>query len=201
MASQPFWQSGREPRIGSVAWVSLDGYDDDPAALLALLASAYGGIAPGSADLIADMGGLGTSALGRAAPRLAAALRTSPRPFVLMLDGLHELRSPDCHDVLGVVLAGIGPRSQFVAASRFEQPHVPRLRASGDVLEVGAEDWPSTPKAPGGSSPRSSSQLSPASADAVTQRTEGWPAGLYLAAVIAERTVARRRRSAVKIRT
>ena len=59
----------------SVAWVSLDGFDDDPAALLALLASAYGRIAPGSADLIADMGGLGTSALGRAAPRLAAALR------------------------------------------------------------------------------------------------------------------------------
>ena len=46
------------------------------------------------------MSGVGVSALGRAAPRLASALRTSPVPFVLMLDDLHELRSPACHDVL-----------------------------------------------------------------------------------------------------
>ena len=42
--------------------------------------------------------------------------------------------------MLGVVIAGIAPGSQFVAASRSEQPHVPRLRASGDVLEIGADD-------------------------------------------------------------
>ena len=44
-------------------------------------------------DLVADMGGVGMSVLGRAAPRLASALRASPDPFVLMLDDLHELRS------------------------------------------------------------------------------------------------------------
>ncbi len=168
-----------------VAWVSLDGFDDDPAALLALLASAYGRIAPGSADLVADMGGLGMSALGRAAPRLAAALRTSPFPFVLMVDDLHELRSPDCHDVLGVVLAGIGPRSQLVAASRFEQPHVPRLRASGEVMEVGADDLALDVEGARRIFAAEQLQLSPASATEVTRRTEGWPAGLYLAAVIA----------------
>ena len=64
------------------------------------------GFEPGNADLVADMGGLGVSLLGRAAPRLASAFRTSPVPFVLMLDDLHELRSPACHDVLGVVIVG-----------------------------------------------------------------------------------------------
>ena len=175
--------AGAEDR--SVAWASLDGFDDEPAALLALLASAYGRVVPGSDDLIADMGGLATSALGRAAPRLAAAWRTSPQPFVLMLDDLHELRSPDCHDVLSVVLAGIGPRSQFVAASRSEQPHVPRLRASGDVFEVGADDLALDADGARRIFAAEQLQLSPASASAVTQRTEGWPAGLYLAAVIA----------------
>ena len=105
-----------------------------------MLASAYARISPGDADLVADMGGLGVSALGRAAPRLASAFRTSPVPFVLMLDDLHELRSPACHDVLGVVISGIPRGSQLVAASRSEQPHLPRLRASGDALEFRASD-------------------------------------------------------------
>ena len=123
-----------------VAWVSLDRFDDDPAVLLTLLASAYARVSPGNADLVADMGGLGVSVLGRAAPRLASVFRTSPVPFVLMLDDLHELRSPACHDVLGVVISGISRGSQLVAASRSEQPHLPRLRASGDALELVASD-------------------------------------------------------------
>ena len=83
---------------------------------------------------------LGVSALGRAAPRLASAFRASPVPFVLMLDDLHELRSPACHDVLSVVISGIPHGSQLVAASRSEQPHLPRLRASGDAVEIAAGD-------------------------------------------------------------
>jgi LuxR family transcriptional regulator, maltose regulon positive regulatory protein len=113
-----------------VAWVSLSGVDDDPAGLLMLLASAYARVTPGNDDLVADMGGLGVSALGRAAPHLAAVLSYSQAPFLLMLDDLHELRSPACHDVLGVVISGIPRGSQLAAASRSEQPHLPRLRAS-----------------------------------------------------------------------
>ena len=76
------------------------------------------------------------------APRRAWPPRSgpAPSPFVLMLDDLHELRSPDCHDALGVVIAGIPAGSQLVAASRSEQPHLPRLRASGDAFELGAGD-------------------------------------------------------------
>src|SRR5450432_2143850 len=123
-----------------VAWVSLARFDDDPALLLTLLASAYARVSPGTAGLIADMGGAGLSVLGRAAPRLASVFRTSPVPFVLMLDDLHELQSPACHDVLGVVISGIPRGSQLVAASRSEQPHLPRLRASADALEFMASD-------------------------------------------------------------
>jgi LuxR family maltose regulon positive regulatory protein len=54
-------------------------------------------------------------------------LRTSQVPFVLMLDDLHELRSPACHDALSVVISGVPRGSQLVAASRSEQPHLPRL--------------------------------------------------------------------------
>ena len=52
-----------------VAWVSFDRFDDDPAALLSVIASAFGAIAPDLAHLIADVRGLGIDSLGRAAPR------------------------------------------------------------------------------------------------------------------------------------
>ena len=63
-----------------VAWVSLDRFDDDPAALLTVLAAAHARVS-GHTDLVADVRGVGMSALGRAAPRLASAFRTSPAPF------------------------------------------------------------------------------------------------------------------------
>ena len=95
--------AGREDR--RVAWVSLDRFDDDPAALLALLATAYARMFPHDSELLADVVGLGVSVLGRAAPRLASAFAASPVPFVMMLDDLHELPSAACHDVLSVVIS------------------------------------------------------------------------------------------------
>ncbi len=169
-----------------VAWVSLDNFDDDPAALLFLLASAYERISPGRADLVADMGGLGVSVLGRAAPRLASAFLASPEPFVLMLDDLHELQSPACHDALGVSIPGIPLGCQVVTASRSEQPHLPRLRASGDALEFGAGDLALDAAGARQVFSHARVQLTPEREAEVVERTEGWPAGLYLAALIAK---------------
>ena len=168
-----------------VAWVALDRFDDDPMTLLTLLASAYARISPGNSDLVADMRGLGLSVLGRTAPRLASAFRTSPVPFVLMLDDLHELRSPACHDVLGVVIAGIPRGAQVVAASRFEQPHLPRLRVSGDALELSADDLALDAAGAEQIFAASHVSLTRERALTVTRRTEGWPAGLHIAALIA----------------
>ncbi|GAA1770886.1 LuxR C-terminal-related transcriptional regulator [Agromyces humatus] len=168
-----------------VAWASLDRFDDDPAAVLALLASAYAGIRPGMDHLAVDVRGHGVSALGRAAPLLAAAFRAAPTPFVLIIDDLHELRSPACHDVLSVVLAGIPRGSQVVAASRGEQPHLPRLRAAGDAFEITAGDL--ALDASGAQQIFAGVQVPLDRDDAigVVERTEGWPVGLFLAAAIA----------------
>ena len=168
-----------------VVWVSFDRLDDDPALVLSLLASACARAWPADAGLIADVSGAGVSVLGRAAPRLASAFRASPVPFVVMLDDLHELRSPACHDVLSVVISGIPPGSQLVAASRFEQPHLPRLRASGDALEFMAADLALDAAGAEQIFSQAHVSLTRELAAAVTERTEGWPAGLYLAAVIA----------------
>lgn len=173
----------RDPR--PVAWVTLDRLDDDPARLLVVLASAFARLGAGRPDLVADMVGADTSLLGRAAPRLASALRSSPEPFVLALDDLHEVRSAACHDVLGIVLAGIPEGSQLVAASRDEQPHLARLRAAGESVEIDAQDLAldvsGTEQVFAASQVRVTHEI----ATAVTERTEGWPVGVYLASLVA----------------
>jgi LuxR family maltose regulon positive regulatory protein len=176
------WASEEDRRV---AWVSLNRLDDDPAVLLTLLGSAYARVSPGNEDLVADMGGLGVSVLGRAAPHLASVLRASPVPFVIMLDDLHELRSPACHDVLSVVISGIPLGSQLVASSRAEQPHLPRLRASGDAVELATSDLAMDADGAEQIFAQAHVSLSREAAAKVTEQTEGWPAGLYLAAVIA----------------
>ena len=179
------WANAEDRRV---AWVSLDRFDDDPARLLVSLASAYCQAGLGRADLVADMGGPGVSVLGRAAPRLAAEFRASPVAFVLMLDDLHELRSPACHDVLSVLIPAIPPGSQLAAASRSKQPHLPRLRASGDALEFEADDLAFDADGARQIFANAQVSLTPAQAATVTGRTEGWPAGVYLAALIAKQS-------------
>jgi LuxR family maltose regulon positive regulatory protein len=169
------------------AWVSLDRFDDDPATLLASLAAAYCRAGLGSTDLIADMRGRQDgAALRRAAPRLAAEFRASPAPFVLMLDDIHELQSPACHDVLGMVISAIPRGSQLAAASRSEQPHVPRLRATGDALEFGVADLALDAAGAGQVFAHAHVSVTLELAAAVAERAEGWPVGLYLAALIAK---------------
>ncbi|MET0713584.1 MAG: AAA family ATPase [Mycetocola sp.] len=171
-----------------VAWVSLDRFDDDPITLLTLLASAFVRASGAERTLVNDMRVHDAAALGRAAPRLFSALRATRKPFVFLVDDVDALASPACHDVLSVVLAGIPDGSQFVSASRSAQPHVPSLRPSGDVLEIGSEDLALDTAGTVQIFQREQVELSPELADTLTARTEGWPVGLHLAAQIARET-------------
>lgn len=176
------WARREQRRTG---WISLDPLDDDPGTLLFLLASAYERAMPEQAGLAGALRGLGTAALARGAPYVASALSQAPVPFVLLVDDLHELRTPACHDVLAVVLAAIAPGSQVVTASRHEQPHLPLLRAAGDALEITTDDLTLDSRDAARIFSAAHVDLTPEQAGAVTERTEGWPVGLRLAAMIA----------------
>jgi LuxR family maltose regulon positive regulatory protein len=178
------WARAEDRRV---AWVSLDRFDDDPAVLLASLAAAFGRAGLGSAGLLTDVVGRGVSWRG-AVPRLAAEIRASAVPFVFMLDDLHEVQSQACHDVLGVVISAIPAESQLAAASRDEQPHLPRFRVSGDALEFGAGDLALDAAGARQIFAREEVSVTPGLAAEVTERAEGWPAGLYLAALAAKQS-------------
>ncbi|MGC5172258.1 LuxR C-terminal-related transcriptional regulator [Microbacterium sp. DT81.1] len=175
------WAEGEQRAVG---WASLDRFDDDPVALLKTLASAFASATNADDGLVDDMQVHSVAALSRAAPRLASALRRSARPFVLIVDDLHVLTSAACHDVLSVVVGGIPAGSQLVAASRSTQPHVARSRASGDVFEIGAADLALDAEGARQIFRQARVPVTAELLDTVTVRTEGWPAGLHLAALI-----------------
>lgn len=166
------------------AYVSLNRFDDDPNLLLALLASAYERMYPNS-GATAEVSGLGVSALGRATPRLAGILGSTESPFVLIIDDLHELQSDDCQDVLGVLMSGVPDHSQLVTSSRTSQPNIPRLRASGQVMEIGIAELALDSTGAHEIFAAQRVTITPKQASLLAERTEGWPVGLYLASLIA----------------
>lgn len=168
----------------AVAWASLDRLDDDPAALLILIAAAMGSISPHVAELVPEMRGVGVPVLGRSAPRLAAAIRATEAPFVLFLDDVHLAASPACHDVLEVILDGIPRGSQLVIAGRHEQPYFARLRARGEGFEIGAAELRLDVDGARSIFDRARVDISPDALAAVVERCEGWPTGIFLCSLI-----------------
>lgn len=177
------WASDEER---SVAWVSLDRTDDDPSSLLSAIATASSPLSPAAASVVADMRGVGATALGRSAPLLAAALAAAGSDFVLFIDDLHRASSADCQDVLEVLLARVPRGSQIVVASRSEAPLIARLRAAGEVWEVGVDDL-----ALGRDDARAifdhagAEGVADADLDRIVEKCEGWPTGLFLCALVA----------------
>lgn len=168
----------------AVAWASVDRFDDDPASLLSLLAAAAIPVAPGVARVAADMRGVGVAMLGRSAPMLASALSTAEDPFVLFLDDLHLAASAECHDALEVVLAGIPSGSQVVIASRHAQDYLARLRLGGGVSEVGPDDLKLDLSGARIIFGNAQIEVSDEDLARTVDRCEGWPAGLFLSALV-----------------
>lgn len=171
-----------DPR--AVAWASIDRFDDDPASLLSLLAAAAAPVAPNVARVATEMRGVGVAMLGRSAPMLAAALSMAQNPFVLFLDDLHLAGSTECRDVLEVVLAGIPSGSQVVIASRHAQDYLARLRIEGGVSEVGPDDLKLDLSGARIVFGNAHVEVSDEDLATTVDRCEGWPAGLFLSALV-----------------
>ena len=168
-----------------VACVSLARYDDDPAALLALMAARTDGrrTTPISSP---------TSAVS-ASRCWATPRRASPRPSA-------PARFPSCSCSTISTSSSHRPATMRSACSSPEYRAAPsssRRVAGSSPTWRGCElrvtrwsswpaTWPSTPPAPPRSSPQAHLSITPEIAAEVTDRTEGWPVGLYLAAVIAK---------------
>jgi LuxR family maltose regulon positive regulatory protein len=171
---------------GPVAWLSLDAADNDPARFWAHLLAALrqSGAAPPN-------GRLGSLSLPIGGPdrgfvlELAAALAELAGPVVVVvLDDFHQLTNPTVLDGMVTVLGRSSAALRLVLASREDLPlPLARLPAASRPIEVGAAELAFT--ADEAAKLLASHGLALADADLalVWARTEGWAAGLRLAAL------------------
>ena len=118
----------------------------------------------------------------RPTPRSALAALESP--LVLVLDDLHAVTNPSCLDVLTALIGYVPAGSQIAVASR-EVPALPlpRWRAHGLVHEVGAADLRLDDREAKLLLEAAGVELQASEVAELTEHAEGWPAGLYLAAL------------------
>ncbi|MGX5695827.1 AAA family ATPase [Agromyces soli] len=168
--------------------ISIGPYDDDASLLLQLIAEAFVVAFPDDAAFAAVVANQapGATPLGRVAPRLGAAIERAGEAFVLLVDDLHEAASPECQDVLEVVFARLPAGSQLVTAGRSSPAFLGRLRPTGEVFEVRADELQLDASgarqvfAGLGVADPGEPEL-----DRLIARTEGWPTGIALAALVA----------------
>jgi len=172
-----------DPR--AFAWVALDGVDDDDAMMfLRYIAAAIHSVEPLPPEVFAALSGPGGSTLSKRVPRVGGALAALEQPTVLVLDDLHTVRNPSCLDAIAGLLGYLSPGSQIAVASR-EEPDLPlaRWRARALVHEVGVVDLRLSEQEAELLLDAAGVRLDTSELSELTERTEGWPAGLYLAAL------------------
>ena len=167
------------------AWVALDGRDDDDAVVfLRYIAAALHSVEPLPSDVFSALSGPRASDWPMRVPRIGRALAGVGHPLVLVLDDLHTIANPACLDVLTALFQYVPAGSQIAVASR-EEPPLPlaRWRSQGSVSEIGVADLRLNEVEAGLLLKAAGIELDPTEISELTDQTEGWPAGLYLAAL------------------
>lgn len=166
------------------AWVGVDENDNDPIVLLTYVAAALDRVAPLDARVFEALAAPGSSLEATVVPRLGGALAAMDGPFVLVLDDLHLLDNPACLDAIAALTRHVPVGSQLALSAR-GTPALPlgALRARGLVLEIGPQDLRLDAADARQLLVAAGVDLPDERVAQLTEDTEGWSAGLYLAAL------------------
>jgi LuxR family transcriptional regulator, maltose regulon positive regulatory protein len=174
------WAQHRGHRVG---WVSIDQRDNDPAVLSTYIAVALDRVEPIDPRVMRGLAAPRASIVG-AVPRLAAAVAAMTQPVALVLDHVELLGNQQCLDALAELAAQLPAGSQLLLASRGRPPlPVALLRVQGRVVEIGADELAMDQQEARALLEGAGVGLGDAEVSELIGRTEGWPVGLYLAAL------------------
>src|SRR6266498_1310031 len=169
------------------AWLSLDEKDSDPKRFLIYITSALEAISPHLGTGILEI-------LHASQPQppiesilsvLLNEITTIPDDFLLILDDYHVIDAKSIDDALSFLIDHLPPQMHLVITTR-EDPAlpIPRLRARGQLIELRASDLRFTPsEAAEFLNQVMGLILSAEDITTLETRTEGWIAGLQLAAL------------------
>jgi LuxR family transcriptional regulator, maltose regulon positive regulatory protein len=166
------------------AWVSVDEGDNDPKVLLTYVAEALDAIEPIDPRIFDALAASASSLSDPVIPQLSAAFCSMTAPVVLVIDDVHSLHTRQCRAALGALAGHVPSGSRLVLAGRTRPPlPTARLRAEGKIVEIGPADLSLTLGEARSLLGNVDLALGEDDVAELHRRTEGWPAGLYLAAL------------------
>src|SRR5262245_29532053 len=175
------WMARSRRRFG---WISLDEGDNDPAVLLSYVAAGLDRIERLPSAVFEALASSEASIKGSIVPRLGSAVAGIRRSFVLVLDDFHAVTDSGCLDAIDVLIDHLPDGSQLVLSGQIQPSRrVGSLRAHGQLLEIGPEELRMDVTEAGALLAGTQVQVSDEGLSELVERTEGWPAGLYLAAL------------------
>ena len=173
------WAECIGPRV---AWLSCDEKDNDPVVLLSALAVALDRIEPVDPAIFWALASPGAGIT--VVPRLVSAITSMQRPVTVVLDHAEAVTNKPCLLAIAELALHLPPGSQLALASRTGVPlPAARLRAQGGIVEIGAGDLAMGPLEASCLLKGAGADVTEAGVHDLLQRTEGWPAGLYIAAL------------------
>ncbi|MGH3176425.1 MAG: hypothetical protein ACRDPF_21500, partial [Streptosporangiaceae bacterium] len=173
------WAQRTESRV---AWLSCDDADNDPVVLLSALAVALSRIGPVDPALFSALASTGADIT--VVPRFVAAVAPVQPPVTVLVDHVEAVTNRQCLNTIAEFALRLPPGWQFALASRTVVPlPTARLRAHGGILEITAGDLAMGVTEAHSLLKGAGVEAGEASLRDLLQRTEGWPAGLYIAAL------------------
>lgn len=167
------------------AWLTLERTDADPGRLVARLIEALRAHVPRfGAAIEPALEAPGSTPVENLVPPLLDELAALPRGFLIVLDDYHLLRGRGMNDLMRQVVDRLPSQVQIAVATRSDPPlPLGRLRANGAMVELRARDLQFDEEEAGALLASSGVTLAPADLSGLVERCEGWPAGIYLAAL------------------
>jgi LuxR family maltose regulon positive regulatory protein len=166
-----------------VAWLSADERDGDMSTLLRGIAAAVDGVAPLEPEVISQVVAPGPSVWSSAVPRLGAALADSAG-VTLVIDDVDRIEDPRAIDVLLTLADHMAGSARLILTGRtLGEIPIGRLVARDRLQAFGREELALDEHEAGAVLAASGIRASASEVRSLTERTEGWAAGIYLTAM------------------
>ena len=169
----------------ALAWVTLDAGDNEPARLWTYVATAVDRIRNGLGRRAINRLRVSATGVEIAVDEVMNAIAQFGRPFTLVLDDLQTVTDRECLASLDYAIERLPATARLIAITRADPAlELARLRARGALNEVRAGDLAFTPaEARELLVDRAGLELDDEQIRILRNRTEGWPAAVYLAAL------------------
>lgn len=170
------------------AWVMVDDSDNDPVTLFSDMAVALDHLGPLDPVVLDRLGASGAT-VHSLVGRLLAAAAERATPVRVVLDDAHRITDRTCLDALAELIVRLPPGGQLVVVSRLAVGlPLPRWRAQGAILEIGMDELAFDADETAKMLHQFGMELTTDQIDAIHQKSEGWPAGIYLAATASRKS-------------